>query len=460
MSFRDLRNFTEIMRALAYPRRISVDNFRNPNFELVADCLYWMVKRYDPTFNIGDDIDTEDDRVNFITGISRQMLLKARVKLNCKKLYAADGRAVKELLKLARILYDAHQYKPSEERNEPDTAMTNKAKDVKGARALAPDITESGAKLYDLLGSELELREERTRALSFLDAISNTMASTNEHQFIERKIKDLISGSQDQMDTLKRQLGELSQDQKALNTKLKKKQQDLDRNEKRLKSLSTVRPAFMDEYEKHEQELQHKYQIYLQKFRNLDYLEHELQLLNKAEEGRMADKDRQMARLQKRLRDEELRILRGGNAGKPGQKDLGQGKRIDDRPNARKHSRGDPGGRRDDMGRRGDVGRRGDSRGRGDSRDGRRGKTERGRGGQVIGDMRGGDEDSFSASQSLSDEGSSEGQESDDEVSLGSGGDDSLLSDETGEDESEFSDEGSQASDSADFSDDSDDEGF
>jgi hypothetical protein len=27
-----------------------------------------MVKRYDPTFNIGDDIDTEDDRVNFITG--------------------------------------------------------------------------------------------------------------------------------------------------------------------------------------------------------------------------------------------------------------------------------------------------------------------------------------------------------------------------------------------------------
>jgi clusterin-associated protein 1 len=76
------------------------------------------------------------------------MLLKARVKLNCKRLYAADGRAVKELLKLARILYNAHQYKASEEdSNEPDVAMTNKAKDVKGARALAPDITESGAKL-------------------------------------------------------------------------------------------------------------------------------------------------------------------------------------------------------------------------------------------------------------------------------------------------------------------------
>jgi hypothetical protein len=47
-----------------------------------------------------------------------------------------------------------------------------------------------------LLGSEIELREERNRALGFLDAISNTMASTNEHQFMERKIKDLISSSQ------------------------------------------------------------------------------------------------------------------------------------------------------------------------------------------------------------------------------------------------------------------------
>jgi len=454
MSFRELRNYTEIMRALGYPRPISVDNFRNPNFELVADCLYWMVKRYDPTFNIGDDIDTEDDRVNFITGISRQMLLKARVKLNCKRLYAADGRAVKELLKLARILYDAHQYKASEEdKNEPDTAMTNKAKDVKGARALAPDITESGAKLYDLLGSEIELREERNRALSFLDAISNTMASTNEHQFMERKIKEMISSSQDQMDTLKRQLGELAQDQKAVNAKLKKKQQDLDRNEKRLKSLSTVRPAFMDEYEKHEQELQHKYQIYLQKFRNLDYLEHELQVLNKAEEGRMADKDRQMARLQKRLRDEELRILRGGNTdagGKPrGRED--EAKRGNDRPSARRHSRGGGGLRDDDRG--------GYDGGRGGGRDG----PGAGRGGTVVGDMRGGEDDSLDEdSQSMSEDGSSEGDFDQDsgEVSLGSGGDDSLLSDESGEDESEFTDEGSEGSGSVEFSHSSEDDGF
>lgn len=37
--------FTEIMRSLGYPRLISMENFRLPNFELVADCLYWLVQR-------------------------------------------------------------------------------------------------------------------------------------------------------------------------------------------------------------------------------------------------------------------------------------------------------------------------------------------------------------------------------------------------------------------------------
>lgn len=38
-------DFTESMRALGYPRLISVENFRTPNFELVADALYWLVHR-------------------------------------------------------------------------------------------------------------------------------------------------------------------------------------------------------------------------------------------------------------------------------------------------------------------------------------------------------------------------------------------------------------------------------
>ena len=58
MSFRELRNFTEMMRVLGYHRRISVDNFREPNFELVADCLCTVCCRCR-----GDDLNARRGRL-------------------------------------------------------------------------------------------------------------------------------------------------------------------------------------------------------------------------------------------------------------------------------------------------------------------------------------------------------------------------------------------------------------
>lgn len=42
----------------------------------------------------------------------------------------------------------------------------------------------------------------------------------------------------------------------------------------------------MDEVEKLEKELQYHYDIYVEKFRNMDYVEHELEKYHKAEEER------------------------------------------------------------------------------------------------------------------------------------------------------------------------------
>lgn len=67
----------------------------------------------------------------------------------------------------------------------------------------------------------------------------------------------------------------------------------------------------MDEYEKLERDLQKQYEVYLERFRNLDYLEHELDSLNKAEEEKAAEADRRMKRMQRILREEELKIIRG-----------------------------------------------------------------------------------------------------------------------------------------------------
>jgi hypothetical protein len=100
------------------------------------------------------------------------------------------------------------------------------------------------------------------------------------------------------------------------------------------------RPAFMDEYEKLEGELAEEYEVYLEKFRNLDYLEHELDLYNRVrgrgdallcwstltacpvlsracasvlqrEKEKMEAAGRALKRLQKKLRDEEFRMFIG-----------------------------------------------------------------------------------------------------------------------------------------------------
>mgnify|MGYP001807290060 CR=1 FL=1 len=73
-------------------------------------CLHltaFKTRRYYPGVEIADDISTESDRVKFLQSVAQVMLTKARMKLNIKRLYAADGNAVKELLKLASLLYKA-----------------------------------------------------------------------------------------------------------------------------------------------------------------------------------------------------------------------------------------------------------------------------------------------------------------------------------------------------------------
>lgn len=65
------------------------------------------------------------------------------------------------------------------------------------------------------------------------------------------------------MQEMTKYVSNMEREQKVLEEKLKKKSADLDRAEKRYKSLITVKPAFMEEYERLEQELEAMYQIYV-----------------------------------------------------------------------------------------------------------------------------------------------------------------------------------------------------
>merc|ERR1711988_1371475 len=115
----------------------------------------------------------------------------------------------------------------------------------------------------------------------------------------------------------------LQEDEESLQEKISKKQADLDRCKKRLKDLENVRPAFMDEFEKLEKELSKIYSTYVEKFRNVQYLEHQLEQYNQAEQEKLEESERNLRRMQKRLKEEELKILRGEHEGDMGDDDIG-----------------------------------------------------------------------------------------------------------------------------------------
>ncbi|XP_053937001.1 clusterin-associated protein 1 isoform X1 [Cuculus canorus] len=307
MSFRDLRNFTEMMRALGYPRLISIENFHTPNFMLVSEVLLWLVKRYEPQTDIPADVETEQDRVFFIKAVAQFMATKAHIKLNTKKLYQADGYAVKELLKITSVLYSAMNDKGVEraDMSEEDSSkfkfdLGSKIADVKAARQLASEITSKGATLYDLLGKEVELREARAESI----------ARPLEINEAEKVMKIAVDCVLEEVQKTKDMLNNVALDEANLEAKIEKRKLELERSQKRLQTLQSVRPAFMDEYEKIEEQLQKQYSSYLEKFRNLTYLEQLLEDHHRTEQEMFEEAANMLRLTQNRLKEEEQRLLR------------------------------------------------------------------------------------------------------------------------------------------------------
>ncbi|KAL5018071.1 hypothetical protein ScPMuIL_003793 [Solemya velum] len=306
MSYRDLRNFTEMMRGLGYRRLISLENFRSPNFPLVAEVLSWLVKRYDPNADIQTSTETEPERVMFIISVAEFMARKAHIKLNTKKLYQADGYAVKELLKVTTVLYNAMKTNVSSITESPEEEVapvsfdiSSKINDLKEARRLASEITTKGALLYDLLGKEVELREER----------SAVIAKPLEINEVEVGLQASIKAVENEIKKTMHMLDNVASDEANLEAKIEKKRNELDRNQKRLLTLQSVRPAYMDEYEKFEEDLQKLYEAYITKFRNLTYLENQLEEYNRAEQDRSEETDAALKQMAERLKSEERKSI-------------------------------------------------------------------------------------------------------------------------------------------------------
>lgn len=71
--------------------------------------------------------------------------------------------------------------------------------------------------------------------------------------------------------------------------------------------LQAHRPAFADELDKLEGELRRYYEVYIDRFRNLDFLEHDLDLFHESEMEELEEYERKRNRNAERIRREQLK---------------------------------------------------------------------------------------------------------------------------------------------------------
>ncbi|KAJ3320324.1 Clusterin-associated protein 1 [Boothiomyces sp. JEL0866] len=298
--------FTEQLKGLGYPQPVSMESFRTPNFDTMGNILHWLVNNYDPTFEISLDFSSESSRVQFVKSIAAYIAPKAQIRLNTRNLYKADGFAVRELMKISELLSKARTTgKEDDSIILPPLDISNKLGKLKSCRALASGITEKGAELFDLLGRELELRDVRTGVIS----------KPFELMAMEKAVTEAINKLREKLNSTQNAFESLQADEYNLLAKIEKKKAELERAEKRLKSLQGVRPAYMDEYEKIEVDLVRVYNIYMEKFRNLTFLEQQLDEYHREEQDKFEETESSLKRMQNRLREEELELLRGENDG-------------------------------------------------------------------------------------------------------------------------------------------------
>jgi len=329
MSYRELRDFTEHMKTLGYSTGLSHASFRQPNFPLVASCLLFLLRRYDPTLITADDISTQQARITFIQSITQLLWSKCNVKLSMKQLYRADGYAVKEMLKLSAVLYAAMAANSASAATGTAAAASTSplAADgasgaptsldtFKAAKSLATALIDTADRLSELLGREATVRVARDTAIAFVDQLNETTgtassSSNSSSNNVERHIKRQLQLIADNTAELKALTATTTADVDKQKLKFERKLQERDRLTKRWQALRRVKPAFMEEYEREEKELRGLYGVYVERVRNVRWLEGEMREMREAEEEERKERERQRVKVQKRMKEEERRMLRG-----------------------------------------------------------------------------------------------------------------------------------------------------
>ena len=121
------------------------------------------------------------------------------------------------------------------------------------------------------------MKENREKAIDYLDNLTKNSDSKKEQEQIEKRIIDILQNQQNTLEQLDTHLIQLKNRTRDLEEEIKIKSIELERSEKRLESIKNARPAHYGETRALEAELAHVYKIYVEKIRNHDFLSSQLE---------------------------------------------------------------------------------------------------------------------------------------------------------------------------------------
>lgn len=156
-----------------------------------------------------------------------------------------------------------------------------------------------------------EISSTSSRLSSLVRTEGQVLQSFDLNATIESSIDNALQTTKSAVERLGKNCKLLLSQQNGMDEKIVRKTMDIERTAKRLESLKHVRPAYMDEYEKLEEELAVEYERYVVRLRNVDYLDSELSTFRELTDARQSKSDRARKRLQKKFREEEQRVLSG-----------------------------------------------------------------------------------------------------------------------------------------------------
>lgn len=270
MAFKCVRDFAEHLKILGYQETIplSLLNTIHGNtdvFRVYANILLWLIKCLDPENVLPQETRTESDRVLLIKSATEFLAVSSGIKLNPRKLYAATSVTAKELLKVTSALLDSpKEIQPlSEQAKNVDEYFNNdQIETIRKIRGLSTELTNVGVTMFDLISKE-------SVNMNMRNQYSNLPL---ELFYVEKSLKKSISIMKTQLTNCQTIIENENAEKTNLTLKIQKKTSELERARQRFQALQKIKPAYLDEFERIEQNLKELYGQYIIKVKCLDAL--------------------------------------------------------------------------------------------------------------------------------------------------------------------------------------------